>query len=253
MEKIRAILIDDELSSLQNLRQKLDEFCPELQVVAMAQKPEEAMLLIRHHKPDVVFLDIEMPKMSGFRMLDELGTYDFEIIFTTAYNHYAIDAIRISAFDYLMKPIAIKDLQVAVDRLGKTRQTQTKEKIDILKTSMNDKKSQDDKIAIPTSEGLEFIPIKNILHIESSSNYSKIYFRETKAIVVTKLLKDFEDMLVPYRFYRIHNSHLINLNYIQKYVKSQGGQVIMQDGTTIDVARRKKDEFLKMIAGAPNP
>lgn len=249
MEKIKAILIDDELSSLQNLRQKLDEFCPGLQVVAMAQKPEEAMLLIKHHKPDVIFLDIEMPKMSGFRMLDELGECDFEIIFTTAYNHYAIDAIRISAFDYLMKPIAIKELQVAVERLSKMRNTQTREKIDILKTSMGEKKSQDDKIAIPTSEGLEFIPIRNILHIESSSNYSKIYFKESKTLLVTKLLKDFEDMLQPYRFYRIHNSHLINLNYIQKYVKAQGGQVIMQDGTIIDVARRKKEEFLKMLAG----
>ena len=249
MEKLKAILIDDELSSLQNLRQKLDEFCPDLQVVATAQKPEEAMLLIKHHKPDVIFLDIEMPKMSGFRMLDELGECDFEIIFTTAYNHYAIDAIRISAFDYLMKPIAIKELQVAVDRLNSLRNSQTREKIDILKTSMNEKKSQDDKIAIPTSEGLEFIPIKNILHIESSSNYSKIFFRENKPIIVTKLLNDFEDMLGPYRFYRIHNSHLINLSYIKKYVKAEGGQVIMQDGTTIDVARRKKEEFLKMIAG----
>lgn len=249
MEKLKAILIDDELSSLQNLRQKLDEFCPDLQVVASAQKPEEAMLLIKHHKPDVIFLDIEMPKMSGFRMLDELGDCDFEIIFTTAYNHYAIDAIRISAFDYLMKPIAIKELQVAVERLSKMRFSQTKEKIDILKSSMSEKRSQEDKIAIPTSEGLEFIPIKNILHIESSSNYSKIFFRESKPLVVTKLLKDFEDMLQPYRFYRIHNSHLINLNYIKKYVKAEGGQVIMQDGTTIDVARRKKEEFLKMIAG----
>ncbi|MEO6730617.1 MAG: LytTR family DNA-binding domain-containing protein [Ferruginibacter sp.] len=249
MEKLKAILIDDEHSSLQNLRQKLDEFCPDLQVVASAQKPEEAMLLIKHHKPDVIFLDIEMPKMSGFRMLDELGDCDFEIIFTTAYNHYAIDAIRISAFDYLMKPIAIKELQGAVDRLSKMRFSQTKEKIDILKSSLNEKRSQEDKIAIPTSEGLEFIPIKNILHIESSSNYSKIFFRESKPLVVTKLLKDFEDMLQSYRFYRIHNSHLINLNYIKKYVKAEGGQVIMQDGTTIDVARRKKEEFLKMIAG----
>jgi len=250
MEKIKAILVDDELSSLQNLRQKIEEFCPDLQVIAMAQKPEEAMLLIKHHKPDVIFLDIEMPKMSGFRMLDELGECDFEIIFTTAYNHYAIDAIRISAFDYLMKPIAIKELQVSVDRLSRMRSfSQTKEKIDILKSSMGDKKSQEDKIAIPTSEGLEFIPIKNILHIESSSNYSKIFFTESKTLLVTKLLKDFEDMLQPYRFYRIHNSHLINLNYIQKYVKANGGQVMMQDGTVIDVARRKKEEFLKMIAG----
>lgn len=243
-------MIDDELNSLQNLRQKIDEFCPDLQVIAMAQKPEEAMLLIKHHKPDVIFLDIEMPKMSGFRMLDELGECDFEIIFTTAYNHYAIDAIRISAFDYLMKPIAIKELQVAVDRLSKLRSfSQTKEKIDILKSSINEKKSQEDKIAIPTSDGLEFIPIKNILHIESSSNYCKIFFTESKSLLVTKLLKDFEDMLQPYHFYRIHNSHLINLTYIQKYIKANGGQVMMKDGTVIDVARRKKEEFLKMIAG----
>ncbi|CAN5555624.1 LytTR family DNA-binding domain-containing protein [soil metagenome] len=249
MEKIKAIIIDDELSSLQNLQQKLEEFCPTVQVIATAQKPEEAILLINHHKPDVIFLDIEMPKMSGFRMLEELGEADFEIIFTTAYNHYAIEAIRIAAFDYLLKPIAIKELQQTVDRLNEQRNYQTKEKIDILKSSMNEKRTQEDKIAISTSEGLEFIPIKNILHIESSSNYSKIYFNNEKTLMVTKLLKDFEDMLIPYHFYRIHNSHLINLNYIQKYLRGNGGRVIMQDGTTIEVARRKKEEFLKMIAG----
>lgn len=249
MEKVKAILIDDELSSLQNLQQKLAGFCPAVHVVATSQKPEEALLLIRHHKPDVIFLDIEMPKMSGFRMLEELGEADFEIIFTTAYNHYAIDAIRIAAFDYLMKPIAIKELQQAVDRLSTLRNHQTKEKIDILRSSMNEKKTQEDKIAISTTEGLEFFPIKNILHIESSSNYSKIYFSNNTTLMVTKLLKDFEDMLLPYHFYRVHNSHLINLNYIQKYLRGNGGRVIMQDGTTIEVARRKKEEFLKMLAG----
>lgn len=249
MEKIKAILIDDELSSLQNLQQKLAEFCPDVNVIAATQKPEEAITLIQLHKPDVIFLDIEMPRMNGFRMLDNLNELDFEIIFTTAYNHYAVDAIRISAFDYLMKPIAIADLQNAVQRLLSTRQIQTKEKIEILKASLQDKKSQEDKIAIPTSEGIEFIPIKNILHIESSSNYSKIYFTDGKNVLVTKLLKDFEDMLLPYHFYRIHNSHLINLNYIQKYIKADGGQVMMQDGTVIDVARRKKEEFLKLITG----
>ena len=249
MERIKAILIDDELSSLQNLQQKLAEFCPDVQVAAATQKPEDAILLIQQHKPDVIFLDIEMPRMNGFRMLDKLEELDFEIIFTTAYNHYAVDAIRISAFDYLMKPIAIADLQAAVQRLLSSRQKQTKEKIEILKSSLQDKKSQEDKIAIPTSDGIEFIPIKNILHIESSSNYSKIYFAEGKNLLVTKLLKDFEDMLLPYHFYRIHHSHLINLNYIQKYIKTDGGQVMMQDGTLIDVARRKKEEFLKIIGG----
>ena len=247
MEKVRAIIIDDELSSLQNLQQKLENFCPEVQVIATAQKPEEALLLIQHHKPDVIFLDIEMPKMNGFRMLDELNNYDFEIIFTTAYDHYAIDAIRISAFDYLMKPIAIADLQNAVQRLVSARQLNTKEKIDILKNSLEDKKNQADKIAIPTSEGIEFIPIKNILHIESSSNYSKIHLSGNKIITVTKLLKDFEDMLLPYRFYRIHNSHLINLNYIKRYIRGDGGQIEMQNGTYVDVSRRKKEEFLKAI------
>jgi two-component system LytT family response regulator len=249
MEKIKAILIDDELNSLQNLQQKLEGFCPDVAIVAVTQKPEEGILLIRQHQPNVVFLDIEMPRMSGFRMLEELGEYDFDIIFTTAYNHYSIDAIRISAFDYLVKPIGIEDLQQAVERLSKSLNRQTKEKIDILKKSLSDNRSHEDKIAISTSEGIEFIPIKNIIHVESKSNYSKIFLTDNKSIMVTKILKDFEEMLVPYNFYRVHNSHLINLNYIQKYVRSQGGHVQLQDGTLIDISRRKKEEFLKMIGG----
>ena len=250
MEKIKAILIDDEVNSLQNLQQKLEGFCPDVEIVATTQRPEEGLILIKQNRPDLVFLDIEMPRMSGFRMLEELGEYDFDIIFTTAYNHYSIDAIRISAFDYLIKPIGIEELQQAIERLNKTRShQQTKEKIDILKKSLSDNKSQEDKIAISTSEGIEFIPIKNITHIESKSNYSKIYLLDNKTLLVTKILKEFEEMLLPYNFYRIHNSHLINLNYIQKYVRSEGGHVLLQDGSMIDVSRRKKDEFLKMIGG----
>jgi|ERR1017187_1103908 two-component system LytT family response regulator len=249
MEKIRVILIDDELNSLQNLQNKLEGFCPDVSIVAVSQNPEEGIMLIKQFQPDVVFLDIEMPRMSGFRMLEELGEYDFDIIFTTAYNHYSIDAIRISAFDYLIKPIGIEELQQAVERLSKSLHKQTKEKIDILKKSLSDQRSQEDKIAISTSEGIDFIPIKNIMHIESKSNYSKIFMIENKSITVTKILKDFEEMLSPYNFYRIHNSHLINLNFIQKYIRSQGGHVMLQDGTLIDVSRRKKEEFLKMIGG----
>ena len=247
MEILRAILVDDELSSLQNLQSKLVEFCPDVEVVAAAQKPEDAILFIRQHKPDVIFLDIEMPRMNGFRMLDELGELDFEIIFTTAYNHYAVDAIRISAFDYLMKPVAIKELQNALERLAKYRQTHTRDKLDVLRQSLSPNKSQEEKIAIPTNEGLEFIPIKNILHIESSSNYSKIFLTDGKNILVTKLLNDFEDILEPYNFFRVHNSHLINLAYIKKYIRGEGGQVEMQNGDVIDVARRKKEEFIRLI------
>jgi two-component system, LytTR family, response regulator len=249
MEKIKAILVDDELSSLQNLQQKLVEFCPDILIAAVTQKPEDAILLIQQHKPDVVFLDIEMPRMNAFRMLEKLNEYNFEIIFTTAYNHYAVDAIRISAFDYLTKPVAINDLQNAIERLGRNMRVQTRERIDVLKTSLADVKDPEDKIAINTAEGIEFIEIKTILRIESSSNYSKLFLLNGKNILVTKLLKDFEDMLVPYHFYRIHNSHLINLKYIKKYLRGDGGQVIMQNDEIIDVSRRKKEEFLKMIGG----
>ena len=247
MELLKAILVDDEPSSLQNLQQKLLEFCPGIKVVATPQKPEEAIFLIRHHKPDVIFLDIEMPRMNGFRVLEELQDIDAEIIFTTAYNHYAIDAIRISAFDYLVKPISVEDLQNAVNRLMVQHRRQTQEKLDILRKSLQENRSQEDWIAIPAGDGMEFINIKNIIRIESSSNYSKLYLLNGQTLLVTRLLKDFEEMLLPYRFYRVHHSHVINLSYIKRYVRGEGGQVVMQNGDVIDVARRKKDEFLKLI------
>ena len=246
-KNIKAILIDDEMTSLQNLKQKLEEFCKQVTVVAATQKPEEAIPLIRNLKPDVLFLDIEMPKMSGFRMLEELGDYNAEIIFTTAYNHYAIDAMRISAFDYLVKPVAIEELENAVHRLAEKKAMHTQERLHVLKDSINEAKCQENKIAVPVSDGFEFIVIKNILRIESSSSYSRIFFVEGKSFLVTKLLKDFEDILTPYQFFRVHNSHLINLNYIKKYLRGVGGQVLMDNGDLIDVSRRKKDEFISML------
>jgi two-component system LytT family response regulator len=213
----------------------------------MSQKPEEAIFLIKHHNPDVLFLDIEMPRISGLRILDELKDIRSEIIFTTAYNHYAIEAVRISAFDYLVKPIAVEELQNAVQRLISEHNKHVFEKLDVLKKSLQENKTQDGKIAIPTSEGMEFLEIKNIIRIESSSNYSRIYLLNGHSMLVTRLLKDFEEMLTPYRFYRVHHSHLINLTYIKKYIRGEGGQVVMQNGDVIDVARRKKEEFLKLI------
>ena len=248
MEVLRAVLIDDELSSLQNLQQKLQEFCPAVKVAAAAHRPEDGILLINQYKPDVVFLDIEMPRMSGFKLLEELHDIDLEIIFITAYNHYAIDAIRISAFDYLVKPVAIKELQTTIDRLLKQSQKKSGEKLEVLRKSLSGTKTQEQKIAIPNVDGIEFLQIKNIIRIESSSNYSKLVLQNGQTILVAKLLKDFEDILLAYRFYRVHNSHLINLDYIKKYIRGDGGQVVMSNGDTIDVSRRKKDDFLKIIS-----
>jgi two-component system LytT family response regulator len=246
-DAIKAILIDDELNSLKNLRQKLEEFCKPVQVVAMAQKPEEALFLIRHHKPDVLFLDIEMPKMSGFEILEELGDYEAEIIFITAYNQYAIDAIRISAFDYLVKPVAIDDLQKAVNRLMLSRASKTRERLHVLKDGLGEPRSQDNKIALPTNDGLEFVMISDIIRIESVSYYSKLFLVGGQVTLVTRLLKDFEELLAPYRFFRVHNSHMVNLRYIRKFSRSEGGQVVMENGDVVDVSRRRREEFLKYL------
>lgn len=246
-KNIKAILIDDELTSLQNLNQKLHQFCPTVSVLAAVQKPEEAIALTRQLKPDVLFLDIEMPKMSGFRMLEELGDYDAEIIFTTAYNHYAINAMRISAFDYLVKPVSIEELENAVARLSEKRLTHTQDRINVLRDSVNESKKQENKIALPLLDGFEFVMIKNILRVESSGSYSRILLLDGSSILVTKLLKDFEELLTPYRFFRIHNSHLVNLNYIKRYFRGDGGQVLMENGDLIDVSRRKKEVFIGLL------
>jgi two-component system, LytTR family, response regulator len=247
MQALKAILVDDELNSLQNLQFKIQEYCPSIKVVAQTQNPEEAIRMIQQYKPDVIFLDIEMPRMSGFKMLEQIPEVDFEVIFITAYNHYAINAIRISAFDYLVKPVAIEDLQQTAERLGTFTARKSRERADVLKKNMANPKSQDDQIAIPTNDGLEFLQIKQIIRIESSSNYSKLYLVSGQHILVTRQLKDFEELLQDYRFYRVHHSHLINLNFITRYIRGDGGQIILRNGDRIDVSRRKKEVFLKLI------
>jgi two-component system, LytTR family, response regulator len=247
MEPLTAILVDDELSSLENLHQKLREFIASIKVVGMTQRPEDALSLIRTHRPDIVFLDIEMPRISGFKILEDLRDMDFKVIFVTAYNQYAIDAIRISAFDYLVKPVIIKELRTTVDRLVHASMDKYRERLDILRRNLWDERSQDQRIAIPSADSIELTPIRDIIRIESNSNYSRIVLADGKSLVVPKLLKDFESMLRTYGFYRIHNSHLINLAYVTKYIRGDGGQVMMQNGDLVDVSRRKKDEFISLI------
>ena len=247
MEQLTVILVDDELPSLENLELKIDEFCPDLKIIGKAQDAETALELIAKLKPDVVFLDIEMPRMNGFRMLGEIEEKNFEVVFTTAYNHYAIEAVRISAFDYLVKPIAVSELQNTVARLVKMRTHRNPEKIDISFPHTSSGKHQTDKISISTNEGMEFYEIAQIIRIESSSNYSKIYLADGKNILISRLLKDFEEILSPYNFFRIHHSHLINLNHIKKYIRGDGGQVVMTNNEKVDVSRRKREEFLRLM------
>ena len=244
---ICAIIIDDEAKGRLALREKLLSYCPQIKVVAEAANGQEALLLIQHHKPQLIFLDIEMPKMNGFEMLNELPEKDFHIIFTTAYDQYAIKAIKYAAFDYLLKPIDIQELQEAISNVETRENNQTKKQVELLQQNMLHPKKQLNKLAIPTLEGLLFFDINDIIHLEANSNYTNIYFTNKTKITASKTLKEFEELLPEDIFFRTHHSHLINLNYIKRYIKGDGGQIELQNGSYVDVARRKKEEFLKAI------
>jgi len=248
MKQLTAILIDDESNSRNSLRQKLITYCPQVNIVGEAENGDEGIKAIETYRPDIVFLDVEMPRMNGFIMLQQLQHRDFELIFTTAYDHYAIQAIRFSALDYLVKPIEIGTLKEAVERAREKKQTNSpNQRIETLLYNLLDEKNAHTRIAIPSMEGLQFVEIADIIYLEAESNYTFINLQPPSRITVSKTLKDFEDLLPPATFIRIHHSFLINKNHIRKYLKGEGGQVLMSNGKMLDVAKRKKTDFLKAI------
>jgi two-component system, LytTR family, response regulator len=243
---LTAIIIDDEQKGRIALRQKLQDYCTTVQLTGEAENGEEGIKLIEKNNPDIVFLDIEMPRMDGFEMLHRLPEKKFHLIFTTAYDQYAIKAFKVSAFDYLLKPIDIEELKLAVSKINNQSPVITENKLAILEQSLEGKNIFS-KIAIPTLEGLLFFNTGDIIHLEASSNYTTIYFNDRPKLTASKTLKDFEELLPATIFFRTHHSHIINLSYIKRYLKGDGGQIEMQNGNYVDVARRKKDEFLKII------
>lgn len=250
----KAIIIDDESKGRLALKQKLADYCPEIQVVAEADNGPEGIFLIGFHKPRIIFLDIEMPRMNGFDMLNEMEDKNFHIIFTTAYDQYAIKAIRFAAFDYLLKPVDIAELKAAVEKFDAMEKAQLKStgeatarQVALLKENMLQPKKQLHKLAIPTIDGLFFYDINDVMQLEANSNYTNIYFVNKTKITASKTLKEFEEILPEDIFFRAHHSHIINLNYIKRYIKGDGGQIELQNGNFVDVSRRKKDEFLKII------
>jgi two-component system, LytTR family, response regulator len=243
----KAIIIDDEAKGRLALKQKLTDYCPEIEVIAEADNGPEGIFLIEHHKPRVVFLDIEMPRMNGFDMLNEIKDKNFHVIFTTAYDQYAIKAIRFAAFDYLLKPVDIEELKATVAKIQDVKNTYVKKQVELLRQNMQQPKMQLHKLAIPSLDGLFFYDINDVVHLEANSNYTNIYFSNKTKIVASKTLKEFEELLPEEFFFRTHHSHIINLNYIRRYIKGDGGQIELQNGNYVDVSRRKKDEFLKII------
>lgn len=240
---LKTIIIDDELDSLELLQYKIAEYCPGLEIIGATQSPEEGQNLITTLMPDVVFLDVEMPRMNGFRLLNELSPIMFEVIFTTAYSHYAIDAVRVSAFDYLTKPISIQDLENCVGRLMTKFEQHTEKK----KQTSNMRSMEESIIVIPTSESIEFVKVSDIIFLEASSNYTNIIMKQNKKLMISKNLGEYEQMLIHYHFMRTHNSVLINLAQVVKFVRDEGGSILMSDGSSVPISRRKRDEFMEVM------
>lgn len=243
----KAIVIDDEARGRLALKEKIKSYCPDVEVVAEAANGKAGIEMILLHHPEIIFLDIEMPAMNGFEMLNNLPDRNFHIIFTTAYNQYAIKAIKYAAFDYLLKPVDIEELKETIRKISDQQTGQTKNQLDLLQQNITNPKKNLNKLAVPTLEGLMFYNIEDIVFLEAQSNYTSINFTDKTKALASKTLKDFEELLEGKMFFRPHHSYIINLNYIKKYIKGDGGQVEMQTGVFIDVSRRKKEEFLSLI------
>lgn len=246
---IRAIIIDDEkhcIESLSNLL--LEEFSHKIEFTETAQTVNEGIKLILNLQPDLVFLDVQIADETGFDLLRQIEEINFEIIFTTAFEKYAIQAIKFSALDYLLKPINKGDLEIALNKLSENSRKLTSAKLEALLFNLERKNDGFKRIIVPTSSGFEFLDVNDIIHCESKINYTTLFLKGNKKLLVAKTLKEFEEMLTPFHFFRIHNSHLVNLSAVKSYHKGKGGSVILSDGTEIEVSTRRKDDFLKELS-----
>ena len=244
---MKALIVDDEPYCIAVLNTLLAKYCPEVNILATCSSGAEAIKAIKNLQPEVVFLDVEMPGMNGFQMLEQLPAVDFHLIFTTSYDQYALKAIRFSAIDYLLKPIDREELQRAVQKIKHQVQRPMTQQLEILLQKIAQPSPTINKVALPTMEGLQMVSINSIISCESDSNYTIVLLKDKQKLVVSRTLKDIEEMLEDHSFARVHHSHLVNLNEIEKYMKGEGGYLIMSDGSSIDVSRSKKETLLKKL------
>lgn len=245
---MKAILIDDEVHCLDTLSMIIKDYCPELEVTDLCGSAKKGLAAIEKSKPDIVFLDIEMPVMNGFELLEGFKEIPFSVIFTTSYDQYAIKAIRFSALDYLLKPIDPKELILAVRKASSQKISPTAEQFLMLIDQIKNKQSGFLKIAVPTAQGFELLPADQILRCEADDNYTHIHLKNKTRITACRSLKEVEEQLNDFDFFiRVHHSYLVNLNEINKYVKGEGGYLIMTDGSIVDVSRSRKEVLLKKL------
>lgn len=242
---IRTLIIDDELKSQSTLHKLLDRYCTGVEVVGFAHNVESGIVAINKLKPNLVFLDISMPDGDGFEVLKKVEKRDFEVVFTTAFNDFAIKAFQFSALHYLLKPINYIELQAAVERYKENHQNvDLNEKIKILCDSLN---NHHQKIILPTANGLRIIELNQILRCEADGSYTNFYLSDGTVLMVSKVLSNFEEILPSDIFCRVHSKHLVNLNFTSQYIKGRGGRIILTNGKEIEVSESKKKVFLSRL------
>jgi two-component system LytT family response regulator len=246
---IKAVIIEDEENSRIVLSDMLDQHFKNIEVVAVCKNAEEGKTTIENLQPDLVLTDIELEQKPVFDMLQQLNSINFEVVFITAHEQYAIQAIKFSALDYLLKPFSLEDMSVAIKRYEQKRdKQQSAEQFNTLFHNLKHIQKDAKKIALPTINGLTIVPVKEIIRCEAEVNYTTFFLTSKNKMLVAKTLKEYEELLNDYDFIRVHNSHLINLHHVKNYTRGEGGIVAMTDGAKVDVSRRKKEEFMKRLA-----
>lgn len=244
---INVVLIDDESDAIDNLELLIKEFCPELQIVGKANNVLQGIKEINTKKPDLIFLDIDMPHGTGFDLLESMPERNFDVIFATAFNNYAIKAFRANAIDYILKPVDVDELLSAVEKvlINKKIKSNNDARIENLLQSRNNPKIS--KIAVTTAEAIIYLNTDEIIRVEADGSYATVFMVNKEKYLISKNVKDFEEMIDSEDFFRAHNSHLINLNHVKKVVKLDGGYIEMADHSQIPVSRRRKDDFTLLM------
>lgn len=248
--KIRSIIVDDELNCRDNLKMIIDDFCPELEVVGIADSAQRARELINQHKPDLVFLDIKMPREDGFQLLQSIPERAFSVVFTTAYNEYALQAFKADAVDYIEKPIGLDELKTAVRKVVRLNPNLSIEHSVSLENTESKKTvfKDNEKISLATRDGFTVVRNEEIIHLEASDNYTMIYMTDNRKFLSCKNIKVYEESLNPEVFYRVHKSHIINVkHHLKGFSRNDGNNVQLSNNKMIPVARRKLSDFMEII------
>ena len=245
---IQTVIIDDTQKARQALVKMLGMYCPEIEIIGSGENVASGIDAIRKYRPQLVFLDIHMPDGTGFDLLQQLGEFDFNVIFTTAHQEYAVQAFRFSALDFLLKPVDPKELVIAVHKAEKLRSTNDLEmRFNAFLNNMDDASSKTKKIVLKTTGKAHIIPVQDIVRCESDSNYTRFCFKNEKELLVSTTLKEYDELLSGCGFYRVHQSHLVNLSYVVSYEYGKGGYVILKDQTSIPVSPMRKERLLQQL------